>query len=59
MIPMVMQVVVTLRMPIQRDDDDIQDWDAIVLNHVLTNVLDKDRVYASATNDFTAFVKVW
>ena len=37
---------------IQRDDVDIQDWDAIVLNHVLANVLDKDRVDASATNDF-------
>ena len=37
---------------IQRDDDDIQDWDAEVLNHVLANILDKDCVDANATNDF-------
>ena len=43
---------------IQRDHDDIQDWDAVVLNHVLANVLDKDRVDASATDDFTVFVIV-
>ena len=41
---------------IQHDDDDIQDWDAIVLNHVLANNLDRNRVDASATNDFTVFV---
>ena len=35
---------------IQRGDDDIQDWDAKVLNHMLVNVLDKDWV------DFMAFV---
>ena len=41
---------------IQRNDDDVQDWDAIVLNHVLANVLDRDWVDASATDDFTVFV---
>ena len=34
---------------IQCGDDDVQDWDAEVLNHVLLNVLDKDQVEASAT----------
>ena len=43
---------------IQCGDDDSQDWDVTVLNHVLVNVLDKDRVDASATNDFTVFVIV-
>ena len=41
---------------IQRNDDDIQDWDAEVLNHMLGNVLDKDQVDANVTNDFAAFV---
>ena len=41
---------------IQCDNDDIQDWDAIVLNHVLANILDKNQVDASATDDFTVFV---
>ena len=40
----------------QRGDDDDQDWDAVVLNHVLVHVLDKDQVEASATDDFTVFV---
>ena len=39
---------------VQRDDDDIQDWDAEVLIHILANILDKDRV--EATDDFTMFV---
>ena len=43
---------------IQHDDDDIQEWDAVVLNHVLVNFLDKDQIEASATNDFTVFVIV-
>ena len=37
---------------IQRGDDDSQDWDTIVLNHVLVYVLDKDWVDASVTDDF-------
>ena len=41
---------------IQRINDDTQDWDSIVLNQVLADVLDKDWVDASATNDFTVFV---
>ena len=41
---------------IQQGNDDSQDWDAIVLNHVLVNILDKDRVDANATNDFTVFM---
>ena len=41
---------------IERDDDDSQDWGTTVLNHMLVNVLDKDWVEASATNDFTVFV---
>ena len=41
---------------IQHGDDDFQDWDTIVLNHVLVNILDKDQVDANATNDFTVFV---
>ena len=41
---------------LQRGDNDIQEWDVEVLNHVLANVLDEDRVEASATDDFTVFV---
>ena len=41
---------------IQRGDDDSQDWDTMVLNHELVNILDKDRVDANVTNDFTVFV---
>ena len=41
---------------IQRGDDDTQDWDAEVLNHVLAHVLDKNPDEAGATNDFTVFV---
>ena len=48
----VMQVVTQ----IQRGDNDIQDWDAEVLNHMLVHVLEKDQVEASATDDFTMFV---
>ena len=40
----------------QCSDDDDQDWDALVLNHVLVHVLDKDQVEASAADDFTVFV---
>ena len=40
----------------QHGDDDDQDWDAEVLNHVLVHILDKDQVEASATNDFATFV---
>ena len=40
----------------QHGDDDIQDWDAKALSHVLVHVLDKDQVEASATNDLTVFV---
>ena len=39
-----------------RGDDDDKDWDAVVLNHVLVHVLDKDQVEASAADDFNAFV---
>ena len=31
-------------MQIQRSDNDIQDWDAEVLNHVLVHVLNKEQV---------------
>ena len=40
----------------QRSDDDFQDWDTEVLNHVLVHVLNKDKVDVSASNDFTVFV---
>ena len=42
---------------IQRDDDvDTQDWNAVVLNHVLVEILDKERVDAHASDAFTVFV---
>ena len=40
----------------QCGDDDDQDWDEEVLNHVLVHVLDKDQVEASAADDFAMFV---
>ena len=54
------QWLITLsRFDIQRgddDDDDIQDWNAKVLNHVLVEILDKERVDAHASDAFTVFV---
>ena len=42
---------------IQRgNDDDVHDWNFKILNHVLVEILDKERVDASATDDFTVFV---
>ena len=38
------------------DDDDIQDWNSEVLNHVLVEILDKERVDAHASDAFTVFV---
>ena len=37
-------------------DGDVQDWNFEILNHVLVKILDKERVDANATNDFTVFV---
>ena len=37
-------------------DDDGHDWDSEILNHVLVEILDKERVDAHATDDFTVFV---
>ena len=34
------------------DDDDIHDWNSEVLNHVLVEILDKERVDAHASDDF-------
>ena len=42
---------------IQRDDDDdIQDWNFEILNHVLVKILDKEQVDAHASDAFTVFV---
>ena len=40
----------------QRGDNNMQNWDLEVLNHVLVHILDKDKVNTNATKDFTAFV---
>ena len=40
----------------QHGDDDVQDWDTEVLNHVLAHILNKDKVDVSVTDDFTLFV---
>ena len=37
-------------------DDDTQDWSMEILNHVLVDILDKERVDANATDEFTVFV---
>ena len=36
--------------------DDVHDWNFEILNHVLVEILDKERVDANATDDFTVFV---
>ena len=42
---------------IQRgDDDDVHDWDFEILNHVLVEILNKERVDARASDDFTVFM---
>ena len=42
---------------IQRGGDgDVHDWNFEILNHVLAEILDKERVDANATDDFTVFV---
>ena len=38
------------------DDDNVHDWDFEILNHVLVKILDKERVDAHASDDFTVFV---
>ena len=41
---------------VQHGNDDAQDWNVEILNPVLVNILDKERVDANATDDFTVFV---
>ena len=42
---------------IQRGGDvDVHDWNFEILNHMLVEVLDKDRVDSNVTNEFTVFV---
>ena len=42
---------------IQRSgDDDVHNWNLEILNHVLVDILDKERVDANVTDDFTVFV---
>ena len=41
---------------IQCSDDDAQDWNVEILNHVLVNILDEEQVDADATGDFAVFV---
>ena len=40
----------------QRGDNDAQHWDSEVLNHAFVHVLDKDKVDASATNNFAVLM---